>query len=80
MTFIAYLVVVLVGRILFQQAVVQLDGFERTGALEVVLHAFGQLTLQHVLHGGDAVLLGSARFQLLLGAHRSGTNVGGLSG
>ena len=77
---VQHLVVVLVGRILLEQAVVELDGFERTGAFQVVLHAFGQLALQHVLHGGDALLLGSARFELLLGADRSGTNVDGLSG
>ena len=65
---VEHLVVVLVGRILLEQAVVELDRLERTGAREVVLDAFRELSLQHVLRGRDALLLVGPLLELLLGA------------
>ena len=65
---VEHLIVVLVGRILLEQAVVELDRLERTGAREVVLDAFRQLSLQHVLSRRDALLLVRALLELLLGA------------
>jgi hypothetical protein len=65
---VQHLVVVLGRRVLLQQAVVELDRFERTRPCEIVRGARRELSLQHVLRRRDPLLLIGTLFELLLGA------------